>query len=279
MTTLAPNPVPTAMFGPKLLEGATWFDSNWPFVGSFFFPIALTIPFLPFLYTRSSVKSAFDDALRSPYVLGWLTVPFYLCHQMEEHAYDLRGWRYAFVPGFNHGVGALIFKECEKLGHLRCPLEPRITSEVNVGSIWIGFSLCMIAAQCLRGPYAYAGLCNWGMCMVNAFGGHLLPWLFLGYNPGAVQSVFQFAFGVWFLCRCPGTLRFAATAILDGIIFHIITFGLGTNLVLKFHCPTEVVGLLGIICTTLLPLGLARLAAPKKRYEKIEEVEDDASPA
>ena len=39
--------------------------------------------------------------------------------------------------------------------------------EVNVGSIWIGFSLCMIAAQCLRGPYAYAGLCNWGTCMVN----------------------------------------------------------------------------------------------------------------
>eukprot|EP00434_Breviolum_minutum_P041934 symbB.v1.2.037308.t1/scaffold5471.1/size26785/3 len=289
MTTLAPNPVPTAMFGPELLEGSTWFDSNWPFVGCFLFPIALTIPFLPFLYTRSSVKSAFDDALRSPYVLGWLTVPFYLLHQTEEHAYDLRGWRYAFVPGFNHGVGALVFKECEKLGHLRCPLEPRVTSEVNVGSIWIGFSLCMIAAQCLRGPYAYAGLCNWGMCMgqihmestsaENAFGGHLIPWLFLGYNPGAVQSLFQFGFGVWFLSRCPGTLRFAATAIFDGIIFHIITFGFGTNLVLKFHCPTEVVGLLGIITTTLLPLGLARLAAPKKSYEKIEEVEDDASPA
>ncbi len=26
-------------------------------------------------------------------------------------------------------VGALVFKECEKLGHLRCPLEPRVTSE------------------------------------------------------------------------------------------------------------------------------------------------------
>jgi hypothetical protein len=36
--------------------------------------------------------------------LGWLTVPFYLIHQTEEHAYDLRGWRYAFVPNFNHGV-------------------------------------------------------------------------------------------------------------------------------------------------------------------------------
>ena len=53
----------------EVLEGATWFDSNWPFVGSFLFPIVLTIPFLPFL------KSAVDDALRSPYVLGWLTVP------------------------------------------------------------------------------------------------------------------------------------------------------------------------------------------------------------
>ena len=42
-------------------------------------------------------------------VLGWLTVPFYLLHQTEEHAYDLRGWRYAFVPGFNHGASGQRF--------------------------------------------------------------------------------------------------------------------------------------------------------------------------
>ena len=186
---------------------------------------------------------------------------------MEEHAYDFRGWRYAFVPGFNHGVGALLFKECEKLGHLRCPLEPRLTTEVNVGGIWIGFSLCMIAAECLRGPYSYAGLVNWGMCMVNAFAGHLLPWLFMGYNPGAVQSVFMFACGAWFLYRCPGTLRFAASAILNGIILHVITFGLGMNLVLKLQWPPEVVGLLSVICTTLIPLRLAHLAAPQKRED------------
>ena len=125
----------------------------------------------------------------------------------------------------------------------------------------------MIAAQCLRGPYSYAGFCNWGMCMVNAFAGHLLPWLFMGYNPGAVQSVFQFAFGAWFLSRCPGTLRFAAISILDGIIAHVITFGLGTNLVLKLQWPPEVVALLAVICTTLLPLRLAGLAAPKKRED------------
>ena len=45
----------------------------------------------------------FEDRCNTQ-VLGWLTVPFYLCHQMEEHAYDFRGWRYAFVPGFNHGA-------------------------------------------------------------------------------------------------------------------------------------------------------------------------------
>ena len=32
-----------------------------------------------------------------------------------------------------------------------------------------------------------AGLVNWGMSVVNAFGGHLLPFLFMGYNPGAFQ--------------------------------------------------------------------------------------------
>lgn len=45
-------------------------------------------------------------------VLGWMTLPFYLCHQTEEHAYDLRGWRYAFVPNFNHGVSRRKFNRC-----------------------------------------------------------------------------------------------------------------------------------------------------------------------
>jgi hypothetical protein len=37
-------------------------------MSSFFFPIALVLPFLPFFFSRPSIKSAFLDALRSPYV-------------------------------------------------------------------------------------------------------------------------------------------------------------------------------------------------------------------
>ena len=46
----------------------------------------------------------------------------------------------------------------------------------------------MIAAL-LKLIYQVAGLVNWGMSVVNAFGGHLLPFLFMGYNPGAFQLV------------------------------------------------------------------------------------------
>ena len=95
-------------------------------MGSFLFPIALLLPFLPFCL-ESRARKAVRNAFQSPLFIGWLALPAYLCHQMEEHAYDLRGWRYAFVPNFNHSVGALLFK-CEH-GHLRCPLEPRITME------------------------------------------------------------------------------------------------------------------------------------------------------
>lgn len=274
--TLAPNPAPTAMSGLEVLKGATWFETNWPFMSSFFFPIALVVPFLPFFFSRPSIKSAFLDALRSPYVLGWLTVPFYLIHQTEEHAYDLRGWRYAFVPNFNHGVGALMF-DCEKQGHLRCPLEPRITLEANVGCVWIGFVVCMICAHYLRGPYAYAGICNWGMCIVNSLGGHLLPWLLMGYNPGAFQSLFQVAFGIYVLATCPGTCRFAAVAIFNGILFHAIVFGIGTSISIKLGWPTEVTGLLGIIFTTAVPLRLASCFAPRSDYDKMKDSDEESA--
>ena len=70
------------------------------------------------------------------------------------------------------------------LTHPRDPGTQPLSKEVNVGCVWIGFVLCMICAHYLRGPYAYAGICNWGMCIVNALGGHLLPWVLMGYNPG-----------------------------------------------------------------------------------------------
>merc|ERR1712014_547666 len=95
----------------------------------------------------------------------------------------------------------LLFSECKVLGHAECPLALRLGTYINVTAIWCGYVITMLIAQYLRGPYAYAGLLNWGTSVVNALGGHLLPWIFSGYNSGAVQSIFMFTFGVFAISR------------------------------------------------------------------------------
>eukprot|EP00913_Durusdinium_trenchii_P028092 g26338.t1 len=159
--------------------------------------------------------------------------------------------------------------ECDKISHITCPLDARMATYINVIVIWIGFVVTMLVAHYLRGRYAFAGLCNWGMSVVNAFGGHLMPWLFQGYNPGAFQSLFMFAFGVFAITR--PSVQFAAACVLNGVLFHVIAFFVGMNLVFKYHFPAEVVALLGFLCSTAMPLGFARLCAPDDPddYEKI----------
>ena len=249
-----PNPKPTALSGPELLKDAAWFDANWPFISAFLCPFAFVLPFVV-------CKLPGRKAIRDPYVLGWLTVAFYLCHQIEEHAYDLRGWRYAFVPDFNHGTGAWLFKECEKLGHKTCPADPRFATYINVVTVWGGFVVAMLCAHHLGGQYAYAGFCNWGMSIVNTATGHLIPWALMGYNPGAFQSIFMFAFGMYALSRVDQF--FAGICIVNGLLFHAICFGVGANLVLKAHWPLEIVAVLCFIFSTAVPLLLAKLFAPQ----------------
>lgn len=248
----APNPVPTAESGPKLLEHAAWFDANWMWFSTAFFPISLLLICLLF---SGSVKQKLDN----PYVVGWLSATFYFTHHIEEHAYDFRGWRYAFVPNFNHGVGTLLFPECKE--HITCPLYPSIGTSINVSAIWLGFVITMVSAHYLGPEYAYAGHVNWGMAVVNAGLAHLLPWPILGYNPGAVQSLFMFSFGVWALSRCGW--KFATVCIVNGMAFHSICFGIGIKLLMKFGLPGELDGVLCFIMCWAVPLLLAKYMGPK----------------
>ena len=239
------------MSGPNLLKDASWFDANWPFLSAVFVPIGLVA------LSIGCKGMSWGQALRNAIVVGWLAPIFYCWHQTEEHAYDMRGWRYAFVPSFNHKTGALLFPECEKVGYESCPLDPRITTYVNVVVVWIGFPLTMLVAQ-FYPEYEYAGLFNWGMSVVNAVGGHLLPWLLAGYNPGAAQSIFMAAFGLYAITREGFTL--AVLCLLNGVILHVVCFGVGMNLILKAQVPEEVEMLLCLICSSAVPLFMARLA-------------------
>mmetsp|Transcript_13230 Transcript_13230/g.30035 ORF Transcript_13230/g.30035 Transcript_13230/m.30035 type:complete len:287 (-) Transcript_13230:87-947(-) len=246
---MVPNPMPTAESGPRLLEGAGWFDANWMFVSGVLCPLSLLLMF-------KLIKGSLEEKLRNPLFAGWLTVPVYCLHQVEEHAYDLRGWRYAFVPSFNHGTGSQLFSICDKTTHLTCPLDVRTTMYVNVLLVWVGFSLTMVAAHVLGGRYALAGLFNWGTATVNGLGGHLLPALFsLSYNPGALQSLMMVPMGILLTTRCG--LKYFGLCMLCGALAHIIMFAIGINLVLKVGLPAPVEAALVLFCSTALPLAFA----------------------
>lgn len=166
------------------------------------------------------------------------------------------------MPGFNYGVGSLLFPICDILGHNHCPLTPRLGTYINIVAIWIGFSATMVIAHCKGGKYAYAGIVNWGMCVVNGVVGHLVPWILIGYNSGAVQSLlFLVPFGLWAFTR--DGPKFAVACILNGMIFHMAAFGMGVSLMLKFSLPPEFDAVLCFVFSCVVPLAVAGKMAPE----------------
>lgn len=217
------------------------------------FPISLVLICVLF---NGSIKQKLDN----PYVIGWLSATFYFIHQTEEHGYDFRGWRYAFVPGFNHKIGPILFPECGKF--VTCPLDPPVATVINVVAIWIGFSVTMVLAHYLGPEYAYAGYFNWGMAVVNAFTGHLLPWVFSGYNAGAVQSIFMFVFGMWAISK--GGFKFTAACLANGLLFHAFCFGVCLKLLYYLQLPNRLDAVPCFIFTTAVPLLFAKNFPPDK---------------
>mmetsp|Transcript_172863 Transcript_172863/g.548877 ORF Transcript_172863/g.548877 Transcript_172863/m.548877 type:complete len:271 (-) Transcript_172863:258-1070(-) len=249
---MVPNPVPTATSGRRLLSRAEWIDSNWMFLGMMLCPFVIMglLELFP-----GSFRRKFSNAL----FVGWLVVPVYCFHQIEEHAYDLRKWRYAFVPAFNHGTGSQLFPLCDEISHLTCPLTARMTTYINVVTVWVGFPLTMVVAHLLGGRYQFAGLFNWGTATVNGLMGHILPALLTQeYNPGFVQSLVMVPSGLVLMARYGR--RCVALCMLSGVLFHVVSFGLGINLVLRTGCSEVVVAVLCALCSSVQPLLFAKFA-------------------
>mmetsp|Transcript_81317 Transcript_81317/g.230389 ORF Transcript_81317/g.230389 Transcript_81317/m.230389 type:complete len:281 (-) Transcript_81317:60-902(-) len=250
---MVPNPTPTRDSGPALLVGAGWFNTNWMFVSGVLCPLLVC---LLLLFFKGSLKKKFQN----PLFVGWLTVPVYCLHQLEEHGYDARGWRHAFVPDFNYGVGNILFPICDDISHITCPLNVLTTTYVNVLLIWVSFSMTMVAAHALGGRYRLAGLFNWGTSTANGLVGHVMPaMLAQQYNPGCLQSLFiMVPMGIFVMSRCG--LKFFALAMLCGALAHIVMFGIGINLVLRAGVPPPVEAVLIVISGTALPLAFASCA-------------------
>ena len=243
-----------ASSGPELLarpnidsSAVSWMETNWMFLSWAFalFGTGLLV---------ARVKQ------RDAYWYGWLAVVMYCFHQSEEHGYDFRGWRYAFVPYMNEGIGTALFASLCAEGQSSCPLDPKMTLYINTMMIWVGFSGTMLAAPAYPEKFLLAGSLSWDTAVVNGLGGHVAPAAAsVSYNPGLVQSLVMVPLGI-FIIRASGR---PWLCLANGLGAHIIAFGVGINLMYRAGLPEApamvVFDLLGGLA---LPLGLSYALNP-----------------
>lgn len=239
-------------------------EKNWPFFSWAIFLFGAGI-----LFARRHK--------RDEHWYGWLVLVAYCLHQSEEHAYDLRGWRYSFVPSLNDGPISEIFQQaCREYnnnnsnsnndsnnnylendmsdGVVSCPLDPKITLWVNTILIWIGFGGCMLVAEAWPSRYLLSGSLNWGTAVVNGIGGHILPAILTkSYNPGVVQSIFMVPLGIYriLVSGRPGL------CLLNGFISHVALVA-GVNIVFRFRADEAItMAMLMLLVALVVPLGIS----------------------
>ena len=226
----------------------TWIEANWMFLAW-----AGALFGLGILVARINQRDAFW--------YGWLALVMYLFHQSEEHAYDFRGWRYAFVPHLNAGIGKTLFSSLCTDGQAACPVDPKVGLYINTIMIWVGFAGCMLAAHVYPERFLLAGSLCWGTAVVNGLGGHVLPavvglvthsrelvqalvfvpalravlpaLLSQIYNPGLVQSLVMVPLGI-VIIRASGK---PWLCVANGLGAHVIGLGVGINVMYRAHLP------------------------------------------
>ena len=251
---------PVASSGPALLAGTnndgtgvSWIETNWMFIA-----FAGGLLGLGVLVARLRQRDL--------HWYGWLALVMYLLHQSEEHAYDLRGWRYAFVPHLNDGVGRLLFSSVCAKGLAACPVDPKMAMYINTVMIWLGFGGCMLAAA-VNPRFVFAGYLCWGTAIVNGLFGHLLPALLtLSYNPGCVQSAVMVPLGFYVISRS----QRPKLCVANGFLFHAIAFGIGLNVILRARAPEVAVAVITVVMALLVPLAIAwRVDHPRDKFRPL----------
>lgn len=148
-------------------DGWSWFDLAWPWLG-----LGAAAPLLVVLLRA--------PRWRDPVWLGWLAVPLYLVHQVEEYGIDATGQTHAFP-------GAL----CSQLGlapYPACGIPEPFYVAVNCPAFWVAAPLAAWLGR--RRPLV--GLAFWGVIAANGVV-HLLPLVRGdGYAPGLLTGSLLF---------------------------------------------------------------------------------------
>eukprot|EP00533_Pseudo-nitzschia_delicatissima_P013510 CAMPEP_0197266488 /NCGR_PEP_ID=MMETSP1432-20130617/3032_1 /TAXON_ID=44447 /ORGANISM="Pseudo-nitzschia delicatissima, Strain UNC1205" /LENGTH=281 /DNA_ID=CAMNT_0042731361 /DNA_START=39 /DNA_END=884 /DNA_ORIENTATION=+ len=272
-----------ASSGPDVLLGTnadgtpiSWMEKQWPFVS-----------WAIFLFGAGNLFARRHK--RDEHWYGWLALVAYCLHQSEEHAYDLRGWRYSFVPSLNDGPISGMFEEaCREFnanadaaaaavatattgnGVVSCPLDPKIVLWVNTIIVWIGFGGCMIFAE-IWPKYLLSGSLNWGTAVVNGIGGHILPAILTkSYNPGVVQSIFMVPLGIQRILASgrPGL------CLVNGVISHLALV-VGIKIIFRFRTnETITMSILLLIAALAVPLGISNAVSKRSKSQSVNNVKN-----
>lgn len=273
------KPIPSS--GPDILAGlnadnsrVTWMEANWMFISWAFFLfgsgyLAATVPCRRRSVDDMSTSGTRRDRYRELWY-GWLSVVMYCLHQSEEHGYDMRGWRYAFVPSLNYGPIHELYRDaCSKAyDPLSCPLDPKITLYVNTVAIWIGFAGCMTVATLwsIDDRFLLVGSLNWGTAIINGIGGHFVPALLTAsYNPGVAQSAIMVPLGIYVVCQTGNPLWLCIS---NGILFHALLIA-GVKLTFHLHTPEALTAIVFTLTSGLLvPLGISTYMDTRRSRNK-----------
>jgi hypothetical protein len=153
-----------------------------------------------------------------PFFLLPLVWPMYLLHQFEEHGFDVRGERYAFLGAMCHTLG---FDEVAT-----CPADQPFIFAVNV----IACSVAFVVPRATRRTRPLLAAMPWGVPLVNALSHLAAAVIERAYNPGLVTSLVLFLPVTLWVLRVllgQGVLRPAHLGLVvgSGVLLHVVLIG------------------------------------------------------
>jgi len=233
-----------------------WFYAAWPFIGAGGAIVMVAILLLTDTFRDNTNVSRWRD----PVWLGWLAVPLYWIHQLEEYSLPVIGLPYSLPDMVCKNFGFPPYPEC--------PIPMPFYPLVNISLMWFGAPL----AAYLGRRNAVIGLSYWGVLLTNGLL-HSTGGIVQGvYNTGLWSAAFLFVpLSVWVIYACairgPYSGKVVGVAIAAGFLTHALLM-VGYQLF-----KSEVIGSVGLLVYAavigFMPIILAALGSRFIRLESL----------
>lgn len=228
-------------------DGWSWFDLAWPWLG-----LGPAVMLLALLLGTDRFRGDLSvDRWRDLTWLGWLAVPVYLVHHIEEYGVDATGETHAFPDALCAQLGLEAYPACD--------IPEPFFAVVNCSAFWVAAPL----AAWLGGRLPLVGMAFWGVIAANGVV-HLVPLVQGdGYAAGTLTGALLFLpLAAWVasaaFLRGPLPTAGLLPVLAGGVLVHLVLLG---SLVLhrEGHLGDVALCLLQVV-NAAVPLAVCALA-------------------